>query len=226
MDSLKSKTIKLRKAGYSYSIIRDKTGVSKSTLSNWLNSIPFRPNQQVLNKIGKAKLKSGLFKHNQKLQEINEMRDLSSKELGEITKRDLWLLGIGLYLGEGGKAYEQVRFSNSNPEVIKIAIAWFKGVCNLENKNFVPYIHVYPDNNIKEALIYWSNITGIKKEQFGKIQIDRRTNKVAIKRKSLPHGTLHLQIRSGGNKEFGKRLHRRITGWIESSIEKINAGIV
>ena len=67
MDSLKVKAIKLRKLGYSYSIIKNKIGAPKSTLSNWLNFISFKPNKEVLKKIGKAKLKSGLFKHSQKL---------------------------------------------------------------------------------------------------------------------------------------------------------------
>ncbi len=215
MDSLRAKAIKLRNAGYSYSIINSKIGVSKSTLSNWLNFIPFKPNQEVLKKIGKAKLKSGLFKHNQKLAEVKEMKEIARKELGKITKRDLWLFGIGLYLGEGTKSYEFVRIVNSDPQVIKIAIKWFREVCGLKDENFNPYIHTYPDNNIQKTIQYWSEITGVKKEQFGKTQIDTRTDKVSIKRKSLPYGTLHLHIKSCGNKEFGRRLHRRIMGWIE-----------
>ena len=108
----------------------------------------------------------------------------------------------------------------TTPKVIKLAIKWFKEVCGLENENFNPAIHLYTDNNIVEAIDYWSKITRIKKNQFGKTQIDSRSNKVAIKRKSLPYGTLlHLYIKSFGKKEFGRRLHRRIMGWIEHSIK-------
>ena len=71
-----------------------------------------------------------------------------------------------------------------------------------------------------------SKITGVAKKQFGKTQIDIRINKSKTKRKSLPYGTLHLRIRSGGKKEFGKRLHRRIMGWIESITEQISACII
>ena len=219
--SLKEKAIYYRKKGCSYNMISQKIGVNKSTLSNWLSKIPFSPSKELIKRIGLAKLKSASFKHNQKISEIREMQKLAKTELGKITKRDLLLLGIGLYLGEGTKAYEFVRIVNSDPQIIKIAIKWFKEACGLKDKNFNPYIHAYPDNNIEEAKNYWSSITSIPKRQFGKTSIDVRNNKIATKRKSLPYGTLHLHIKSFGNRDFGRRLHRRIIGWIESATKQM-----
>ena len=226
MLSLKEKAINYRKKGYSYNMISQKIRVSKSTLSDWLNKIPFSPNKEVIKRIGLAKLKSALFKHNKKINEIAEMGSLAKKELGKITKRDLWLLGIGLYLGEGNKSYENLGFSNSDPKTIKIVVAWFKKNCHLKKTNFNPYIHAYPDNNIEKTISYWSKITGVPKKQFGKTYIDKRTDKLRTKIKTLPYGTIDLRIRSCGEKEFGKRLHRRIMGWIESATDQINAGMV
>lgn len=207
-------------------MISQKIGVKKSTLSNWLNKIPYSPNKEVIKRIGSAKLKSALFKHNQKMNEIAEMRILAKEDLGKITKRDLWLFGIGLYLGEGNKSNEQIKFSNSDPEAIKIAVMWFKKICHLGNENLNPVVHIYPDNNVEKTISYWAKITSIPKEQFGKTYVDGRINKSKTKRKTLPYGTIHLRIKSYGEKEFGRRLHRRIMGWIESATEQINAGIV
>ncbi|OGZ69515.1 MAG: hypothetical protein A3D44_03825 [Candidatus Staskawiczbacteria bacterium RIFCSPHIGHO2_02_FULL_42_22] len=220
--SIKEKAIYYRKKGYSYNMISSKIEVNKSTLSNWLSGIPFSPNAELIKRIGLAKLKSASFKHNQKISEINEMRELAREELGTLTKRDLWLLGIGLYLGEGTKAFEQIRFSNSNPEMIKVAMVWFREICKLKDENFSLAIHCYPDNNIEETLNYWSRVTGIHEKQFAKIYIDRRDNKSTVKRKTLPYGTMHVCIRSCGEKEFGRMLHRRIMGWIESSLNQVN----
>lgn len=224
--SLKEQAINYRKRGYSYNMISKNIGVNKSTLSNWLNKIPYSPNKEVIRRIGLAKLKSASFKHNQKMKEITEMNNLAEKELGKITKRDLWILGIGLYLGEGTKSYESIGFSNSDPRTIKIVVKWFKKNCHLKNKNFNPCVHAYPDNDIKKTLDYWSKLTGVPKNQFGKTIIDKRTNKSKTKRKTLPYGTINLRIRSRGEKEFGRRLHRRIMGWIGSATEQINAGMV
>ena len=224
--SLKEKAIHYREKGYSYNMICEKLNLGKSTVANWTSGISYIPNKEVIKRVGLAKLKSSLFKQNQKMAEVIEMKNLAAKELGKFTKRDLWLLGIGLYLGEGTKSFEFVRIVNSNPQIIKIAMKWFRRVCRLEDENFNPTIHTYPDNNIKKTMNYWSKVTGINKKQFGKTQIDRRINKVTVKKKSLPYGTLHLHIKSCGKKELGRRLHRRIMGWIDSSLEQINAGMV
>jgi len=112
--SNKEKAIKYRMKGYSYNMICEILGIGKSTIANWTSNIPYTPNREVIQRISSAKLKSATFKHNQKMAEANEMKELAREELGKITNRDLWLLGIGLYLGEGTKSHEFVRVVNSD----------------------------------------------------------------------------------------------------------------
>ena len=131
-------------------------------------------------------------------------------------------MGIGLYLGEGTKRNENIRIINSDPVIIKLAMAWFKEICELKNENIIPSVYLYPDNNIEKSINYWSKITKIPKQQFAKTQIDRRLNKSSKKRGRLPYGTLNLQIKSYGNQKFGRFLHRRIMGWIETLTNQIN----
>lgn len=219
--SIREKAIDYRGKGYSYNMISGKMGLSKSTLSDWLKEIPYKPNREVLKRIQLAPAKSAEIVHNRKVADIIRIKRLAKKEFGQLTKRDLWLLGIGLYLGEGSKLYEHIRILNSDPEIIKIATKWFREICGLKNKNFIPSVHLYPDNNIKETIRYWSRIIGISEKQFSKTQIDRRTNKSGKKKRKLPYGTLHLQIKSCGKKEFGVSLHRRIMGWIEAVLNQI-----
>ena len=217
--TLRQKAINLRKKGYSYGMIGKKLGLVKSTLSNWLQKIPYTPNEEVLNRIGKARMKMAATKRKQMLNNIQSMERLAKKDIGKISKRDLFLLGIGLYLGDGEKTYENVVITNSDPNIIKIAIKWFQNICGFEIKNFIPSIHLYPDNNIKKALNYWSKITGIPKKQFNKTQVDQRINKSEKKKRKLPYGTLHLKTKGFGKKNFGRSLHRRIMGWIDA-VEK------
>lgn len=213
--NIKQKAIELRKQGYSYNMIIQKLLLSKSTLSNWLREMPFEPNQEVLNRVKDGRLKSARYKYKQKITNIKDMRSLAKKELGNISKRDLQMLGIGLYLGEGSKVHENIRITNSDPRIIKIGMKWFREVCGLKNENFGLLVHLYPDSNVKKSIEYWSQITGINKKQFNKTQIDRRINKSQKKKHMLPHGTLHINVKSCGNKKFGVSLHRKIMGWIE-----------
>ena len=221
-QSIHQEAIYYRKKGYSYNMISQKLGLAKSTLSDWLNEIPFTLNKEVIARIGEAKIKSARFKNEQKLKNIKEMRALAIKELGKLSKRDLWLLGLGLYWGEGEKSNESVGLMNSNSEIIKTMIEWFKMVCGANTENFTGTIHGYPDTDIKKETSYWSKVTGIPKNQFKKPQIDKRTNKLKIKKGKLPHGTLKLRIKSNGKKELGRSLHRKITGWIETSYKQTN----
>ena len=96
---IKKSAVKLRKKGYSYGIISAKLNLSKSTLSDWLGGIQFKPNRIVLKRIKLAQLKSAVYKNNQKLASMARAKKIAGREIGKLTKRDLWLLGIGLYLG-------------------------------------------------------------------------------------------------------------------------------
>jgi len=223
--SIKEKAVYYRKQGYSYNMISEKLGLAKSTLSDWLREIPYNPSEEVKRRIKLGHIKTAQFKHNQRMTDIEKMKKLAKEELGKLTKRDLWLLGIGLYLGEGSKLYERIRIINSDPEIIKLAVKWFREICGLKNENLIPSVHLYPDNNIKGTIKYWSRITGIPETQFAKTQIDRRLNKSGKKKRKLPYGTLHLQIKSCGKKEFGVYLHRRIIGWIEATLNQMNVRV-
>jgi hypothetical protein len=219
--NLKSQAIFLRKKGYSYNLISEKLGIAKSTLSGWLKEAPFVPNETVLERIKNGPFISGQLKHKERVRNILESKELAKKELGIISKKDLWMLGIGLYLGEGSKTYETIRVINSDPKIVKLAVKWFKEICGLDNRNITIAIHIYPDNNIKQCLRYWSQKTKIPLKQFRKTQIDTRNNKSEKKKRKLPYGTAHITIVSNGNPNFGVKLHRRIMGWIECALEQI-----
>ncbi|MDP2930017.1 MAG: hypothetical protein Q8N56_00180 [bacterium] len=220
-SSFKDIAIKYRKQGFSYGFISEKIGASKSTLSNWLQEIPYTPNNKMIEKIGMARMKSGAYRHNRMMADIKRAKTIAKKELGKLNKRDVWILGIGLYLGEGTKSNSSVSIVNSDPQIVKLSVLWFKKICGLKTENFSPAIHIYPDNDIKEAIRYWSKITGVPEKQFQKAQIDTRTNKSVRKRHTLPYGTISLQIRSRGKKKFGRFLHRKIMGWIESATKQV-----
>lgn len=214
--SLREQAIKLRESGFSYNMISEKLGPSKSTLSNWLKEIPFYPNKEVLKRVKIGQLKSALFKQEKRREDIKEKREIAKKEIGNINKRDLFILGVGIYLGEGTKLNESIRIINSDPEIIRLSVWWFKEICKLQNENINPCIHIYPDINQKQAELYWSKIIGVPVSNFGKTQIDKRTGKSGKKNRKLPYGTVHLYIKSNGNKSFGRSLHRKIMGWIEA----------
>lgn len=221
MNERKQKAIVLRKKGYSYSMISEKLDIGKSTLSCWFKEMPFTPNKYVVERIRKGPLKSGQIRHNQRVKDIIKIKKLASEQLGVVTKRDLWMIGLGLYIGEGSKSFETAQISNSDPSIIKLAVRWFKDICGLKNDNITITMNLYPDNDEKKCAGYWKKITGLKAKQFRKTQIDKRINKSDRKRRKLPFGTVRLSIISNGDSNFGVNLHRRIMGWMENSLAQI-----
>lgn len=206
---VKEKAIRLRSQGYSYNLIADKTGVSKSTLHGWLAQVPYTPNAEVTERIGRGRAKATETKHKQKLARFKIAQKNAQNDIKRLTKRDRFMFGLAIYLGEGEKN-ENVGIINSDPNIVVFMIGWLEEHYGVGVDNLTLAIHLYPDNNTAACLQFWSEMTGIPRKQFGKTQIDRRKNKKLGKRGKLPYGTAHLRVRSSGRKEFGVLLARRI----------------
>lgn len=202
----------LRKEGFAYSHISEKTGLSKSTLSEWLSKIPYIPNKQTVERVGKAIAASNARKTRIRQEETEKTRQAAFLDIGDISKRDLFIFGLGLYLGEGSKLYGITRIVNSDPDVIQLSMAWFHRL-GVSRDQFLLTIHLYPDSDVEKSLQFWSHTTTIPRSQFGKTQIDRRVGKKKNRAGKLPHGTAHLTVRSLGRKEFGVVLARKIQAW-------------
>ena len=50
----------------------------------------------------------------------------AKKDVGGLSLRDIFMLGIGPYLGEGSKSQEEVKIVNAYPTIIKLGIKWLK----------------------------------------------------------------------------------------------------
>ena|SRR3989344_252714 len=223
----KLRAIELRENGHSYNYISGVLKISKSTLSDWLAHIPYEPNEETIERIGRARAASGAVKTKMRQASILAAAVESRRELGKVSRRDLFMLGLGLYIGEGSKTAEITRFVNSDPAVINIMIRWFTEALGLPKRNLRIRIHLYPDCDEDSSLQYWSKVTTIPLSQFQKTSFDRRTDKKAMKSGKLLHGTAHLSLKSFGEKRFGVFLFRKIVAWSELVLgERSFAGVV
>lgn len=213
MGSKKELATILRDKGYSYNMIRGELNISISTLSNWFSTRPYKPNDEVVRRIKEGPMKSAARRHNEKVCRTKQTINQAIREVGSLSKRDLWMLGIGIYMGEGSKSIESVRIVNSDPDIIRLGMRWFRDICQLTNDNFSLSINVYPDTNPQEAIKYWSSVTCVPASNFRKTQVDIRKGKTEKLRRKLRYGTLQIRIRSNNNPKNGVFLFRRILGW-------------
>src|SRR3989344_4844974 len=91
--------VDLRKKGYSYSEIKDFISIPKSTLGLWLKGLKLSPLQmervrqkRILGSRRGAEKKRLLTSN-----AISKIQDDSSKQISEISKRELWFMGLMLY---------------------------------------------------------------------------------------------------------------------------------
>ncbi|MEQ1561576.1 MAG: hypothetical protein ABL899_02545 [Nitrospira sp.] len=211
---IKQKAIDLRTKGYSYSHIIKQTKVAKSTLSDWLQDIPFTPNKYTIETIGNARVASGKYKHQIRVKSLERAKLQAEKDIKSLSKRDIMMLGLGVYIGEGSKTAGITRISNSDPKIIKLTMEWLEVSFGVKNNQFKIRLHLYPDNNEKESVKYWSKHTGVPENQFFKSTIDKRIDKKFNNKSKLPFGTAHLGIKGFGDEKYGVYLHRLIMAWI------------
>lgn len=95
----------MRRKGMSYSQIKGKLGVSKSTLSGWLYNMPLSKKRirelQADNPIRIERYRNTM--RAKKETRLKEVYRKISKDIGNFSKRDLFLAGLFLYWGEGIK---------------------------------------------------------------------------------------------------------------------------
>lgn len=211
----KERAIEIRKRGYSYTHIAKVLGVSKSTLSGWLASVAYTPNKEMVRKIGLARAASGKVKSRMKHASLRKAAYEAKREFRKASRRDLFMVGLGLYVGEGSKTAEITRFVNSDPATVRFMVRWFTEGLGVPRRNLRVRVHLYPDCNEQESLRYWSKITTIPKGQFQKTSFDRRTDKKKMRIGKLMHGTAHISVNSLGEKRFGVFLFRKIAAWSE-----------
>jgi len=213
----KQKALELRKEGESIKFIAKKLGVAKSSVSFWVRDIKLTIKQKM--KLTEKGFSIEAIERRRENRLVNEnmkriaIIDKAKKIIKNISKKELLIIGSMLYLGEGGKTKRMVRLSNSDPDVIKIIMEFFRKICNVPENKFRGYIHIHSHLDIKKAEKYWSNISQIPISRFYKTY-----SKPSIaglgKKDSTPNGTFEIYVND-------TKLFLTIMGWIEKIKELI-----
>lgn len=221
----KGEAIKLRLKGFSYSEINKKLDIPKSTLSLWLRDLEISDNarSRIRNRHKKKSLE-GLIKRNK--QQTSKAKDRAKKirinaksKIGKLTKRDLMMLGLSLYWGEGykrpivkdgkEKTYHPVSLSNSDPEIIKIFIKFLIEIYNVPKEKIKLSVRLYKHMNEKKIINFWLTITDLPKENLYKTGYKiSRSSKGNRPFNRLPYGTVQVRVNS-------TEIYHKIMGMIE-----------
>ncbi len=207
---MQARARELRRGGKTYDEIVQLLGVSKSSVSLWVRDLP-RPPVPPERARRTAEARWEPCRRKQAL--LREGTKAAARaEIGPLTDRELFLVGVGLYWAEGEKdkshqRRERISFVNSDPEVIRLFVRWLTLFrVTPDRLRFRLMIHGSAD--VAAAERYWADLVGVDVSELGRTTLKRHQPKTV--RKNVGEGYRGcLVVRVLG----GAELYRRVEGW-------------
>ncbi|MGW3041562.1 hypothetical protein ACWC9T_16325 [Kitasatospora sp. NPDC001159] len=201
---------RLRREGRTYDEIQAEVGVSKSSISLWCRDLP-RPSTPRQQSRKAAEARWGPIRR-QRDEGRRATKAAARAESGDLSDRELFLVGVALYWAEGTKdkpydRREYVQFVNSDPDVVSVFLAWLAllGVCRSRWRLRV-MIHESADTLAAER--YWAGISGVPVEGFQPTTLKKHRPRTMRKNTGAGyHGCLVVSVVGSAD------LYRRIEGW-------------
>ncbi len=214
----KQQAIKLRKLGKTYSEILSEVHVAKSTLSLWFREIKLSRSQvhNISQKKRAAQLRGAQQRKVDRIKSTENIHVAAQQEVGAITEREHFLLGVSLYWAEGAKEKvggrtTMIDFANSDPAMVRLFVGWLTKFAGVQKSEIVVRLHLH-EIAIKretELISWWSDALDMPVRYFSKTNIKR--HKMHTVRKNTDEtyrGLVSIRVRKSTN------LNRRIQGYI------------
>ncbi|MET4661511.1 transcriptional regulator with XRE-family HTH domain [Streptomyces sp. PvP037] len=210
-DGLRERARELRLQGWTYDRIEVELGCSRSSVSLWVRDLPKPERRRTPEEAAAIARRGWEAKLRVRDEERQRTKDAAKRAVGDLSARELFLVGVGLYWAEGGKdkpydRRENVAFVNSDPGMIKVFLAWLDllGV-ERERLRFTVMIHETAD--VAGAERYWARLAGADRSAFNKTTLKRHNPKTVRKNVGDAYrGCLLIKVLKGAE------LYRRIEG--------------
>lgn len=221
---IKNQAKKLRKKGQTVRDIATNLGVSFSTVSFWCRDIKL--SESVIKRmifLKKEKSTKGLLRYSeikraQRIKNTIFQKNQGANIVANLSKRDVLMVGLGLYWGEGYKESNgELGFTNSNIDIIRFYLVWLN-IFNVSKKDLIFRLSINQifKNQEKSIKNFWVKELKIKSIQFTKTTfIKTNLKKAYTKRGNKYGGILRVKVRKG------LILKNRILGAIEHIAQNV-----
>lgn len=219
INQRKNLAMSLRRGGYSYSEIQKFVSVPKATLSYWFKDIKLSEAQLVrLQKKRNEAIQQGSQIRSKRVSEaIQKIERTSAKDIKDISKRELWLMGVMLYWRErvsDRDVKKGVKFTSSDPYLIRLFLKWLMEVGQLGEGDVL--CDIFIDGEKKKAIDYWVEVTGFPQSVFTRIYVQKAKKKRKKRKiKKAEFGLLRIRVKASS------MLARQLSGWIKAIQDKI-----
>ncbi|REK88510.1 hypothetical protein DY245_20700 [Streptomyces inhibens] len=210
-DDLRAKARELRLQGMTYDEIQVELGCSKSSISLWVRDLP-KPAPRTREEASAIARRGWEATLKRREEERQETKRIATAEIGELTDRELLLVGVGLYWSEGSKSKpyrlsERAVFINSDPDMIRIYLRWLR-LLGVKPERLRFHVHIHESADVGAAERFWADLVGIDRSDLGKTTLKKHNPKTARKNVGESYrGCLSIRVTQSAD------LYRRIEGW-------------
>ncbi|GAA2456146.1 hypothetical protein [Streptomyces macrosporus] len=207
---LRERARELRRAGRTYDEITAELGVSKSSVSLWVRDLPKPPTPpERLHRMREAR-----WAPHRREQAVMRRRtkQVAADEIGRMSDRELFLVGVGLYWAEGSKSKphrlrEEVVFVNSDPGMIQVYLSWLS-LLGVEKERLRFRVMIHESADVGAAERFWADLVGVEVSALDRTTLKKHNPRTTRKNVGEEYrGCLSVRVRRGAD------LYRRIEGW-------------
>ncbi|MGW5326242.1 hypothetical protein [Streptomyces sp. NPDC004014] len=219
-DDLREKARELRLQGWTYDRIQVALGCSKSSISLWVRDLP-KPERKRSREEASAIARKG-WEATLRIREEERQhtKGAAKRAVGDLTPRELFLVGVGLYWSEGAKdkpydRRENVAFVNSDPGMIKVFLAWLD-LMEVDRERLRYAVMIHENADVPGAEQYWAALVGAGRSSFNKTTLKKHNPKTVRKNTGENYrGCLVIKVLKGAD------LYRRIEGSWYGIVESV-----
>ncbi|GAB2950378.1 hypothetical protein GCM10023080_006260 [Streptomyces pseudoechinosporeus] len=210
-DDLREKARQLRLQGWTYNQIQAELGCSKSSVSLWVRDLP-HPEPKCTPEEQRARMNAGLARlRATQDREREETKRAAAAAVGELSDRELFLLGVGLYWAEGSKdkpyrRAEVLQFINSDPNMIKLFLRWLE-LLEVSRDRLTLRVSIHETADVEAAEKYWADIVGVDVSVFSRATLKKHNPRTVRKNTNDAYrGCLVIYVAKSAE------LYRRVEG--------------
>jgi len=212
-DDLRAKARALRAEGKTYDQIQEALGVSRSSVSLWVRDLPRPPRRKPPgDRQEYMEREYWAPRREQRELERQAVKEGAAAEVGRMSERELFLIGVALYWSEGakGKPYsrrECVTLINSDPGLVRVYLAWLD-LLGVDRSALRFRLSIHESADVATAERFWVDLVGVPVADLQRPSLKKHNPKTRRLNTSAQYtGCLVIKVLGGAD------LYRRIEGW-------------
>ncbi len=212
-DGLRARARELRLEGRTYDEIEEQLGVSRSSVSLWVRDLPKPPPRFTRAELAK-RASEERWEPLRRLREAERQatKAAAAGSVGDVSDRDLFVMGVALYWAEGTKdkkyaRRESVAVINSDPGLIMVYLAWLR-LLGVDRARLRFRVHIHESADVDQAQRFWADLVGVDVAELRRPTLKRHSPKTVRKNVGEDYrGCLVVNVLRSAD------LYRRIDGW-------------